>query len=357
MDGTGDSRGWYEDGAYIGMPEEDVSGSTGPDILHPDEECERALHDAYFTSLMNQYRRLRQLLHTKPASHTRTRLSPSQITHAAPFGRHSSTVKTWSNLLRNTDPHPLQMALMSKESVMRILRVILGGKFLRRGCPLEERISSWLWALLARLPDQGELNYSEIGWIRDLGRRAVLLGRSFAEMAALREELAENGLGVNDAVDESSSDEEVVAEEATKGAILNSGDNGEYSDGEVRSAAGSKEELPREEIPVCDTAAVTDDQDPEDVAMELGSDSDADEGEIVEEDEEEKLETAKQKLLARLTDISPHSEQAAEQDAEQEARVNEQVNTRATLNMILTVAGEFYGQRDLLEFREPFAGL
>ncbi|GAW26071.1 putative aspartyl-tRNA synthetase protein [Rosellinia necatrix] len=33
------------------------------------------------------------------------------------------------------------------------------------------------------------------------------------------------------------------------------------------------------------------------------------------------------------------------------------VNERATLNMILTVAGEFYGQRDLLEFRDPFGGL
>lgn len=31
-----------------------------------------------------------------------------------------------------------------------------------------------------------------------------------------------------------------------------------------------------------------------------------------------------------------------------------ELNMRVTLNMILTVAGEFYGQRDLLEFRNPF---
>ncbi len=33
------------------------------------------------------------------------------------------------------------------------------------------------------------------------------------------------------------------------------------------------------------------------------------------------------------------------------------MNQRATLCMILTVAGEFYGQRDLLGFRDPFGDL
>ena len=73
---------------------------------------------------------------------------------------------------------------------MRLLRIILGGKFLRKNQELRERTSRWIWALLARLPDKGELDYQEIGWIRELGKRAVLLMVSLAEMEVLKEAAA-----------------------------------------------------------------------------------------------------------------------------------------------------------------------
>lgn len=309
--GTGDSRGWYEDGAYIAMPDEDEGlGSHGDqgDCVH-----ERELQEAYFSSIVERYTAMRQKLHRTVPPGSSKQLQSSQATTAAAFGRNSSTVKQWSGLLRNTDPHPLQVALMSKDTVLRILRVMLGGKFLRRGQPLSERTSHWLWALLARLPDEGELNYSEIGWIRDLGRRAVLLGRSIAEMAALKEECAENGLGVNDGVDDGDSEAEAVA-----------GD--EEGNGEP------------------DT--IRDDETQADGEAEMELQSDSDEGEI-KEDDQQLIAEAKRKLLDSL-DCALEESQKKEQ---------EEMNTLATLSMILTVAGEFYGQKDLLEFRDPFASL
>lgn len=265
---------------------------------------------------------------------------------------------------------------------MRILRIILGGKFLRQGYPIEERTSRWLWALLARLPDRGELDFSEIGWIRDLGRRAVLLGRSLAEMAALREDLEEGGLGVHEGVDASSSDEGALVDDegedpeildnvqvavaASKpeigpedgddafgtelqqindktllGAVHDEGEAFQGTSSTVPSGTGvgtgGEDRNPDQEA--------RDDVDDEDVAMELASNSSADEAPILAD-----LDDAKARLLERLA-------QDDHIDAEEAAKERSRMNMRATLNMILTVAGEFYGQRDLLEFREPFVGL
>lgn len=242
--------------------------------------------------------------------------------------------------MRNTDPHPLQLALMSKESVVRILRVLIGGTFLQRGHTLSERTSQWLWGLLARLPDRGELNHTEIGWIRDLGRRAVLLGRSLAEMAALRDELADGGLGVNEGVDASSSDEDAgctdAEEEYTKAPSANNNTPSEPSQSPKQGTNNDDEEEEEEDGEIQESDA--------DVAMELDSGSD-EEHEVDQGD----LETAKRKLLDRL-------EAEDEVDA-QDVRMRLRINMRATLDMVLTVAGEGYGQRDLLEFREPFVGM
>ncbi|KAM0432257.1 hypothetical protein ACHAPT_004795 [Fusarium lateritium] len=372
--GIGDSRGYYEDGAYVGLPdgieEDDYEEGEAPEYEDDDYDEERAIHEAYFASLMDQYLHLRTALQTKPPANALSRLSPSQATTAAPFGHQSSPIAVWSRLLRTTDPHPLQLALMSKDSILRILRVLLGGKFLRRGYTLPERTSRWLWALLARLPERGELNYAEIGWVRDLGRRAVLLGRSLAEMAALREELAEGGLGAHEAVDRSSSDEDVMvdAEELeVEGAVSPDQDEDDSTPREVEEdEQPSKDEQPPKAntpprqstspAPKPDTEEGEID-DEEDVAMDLGSDSEAEDGEVAPEPQED-LQEAKARLLAQL-DNAPASDDAdAEAEAEKEAaKQRSRANLRATLNMILTVAGEFYGQRDLLEFREPFVGM
>ena len=108
-------------------------------------------------------------------------------------------------------------------------------------------------------------------------------------------------------------------------------------------------------------------------------DMDIDDGEVsddpgVSKDTAADIEAAKARLLARLEassvstggdmqsgSRSPKTERAKIADAQggKEAvsdETNPRLNTIATLNMILTVVGEFYGQRDLLDFRDPFPG-
>ncbi|KAL7934220.1 hypothetical protein V8C35DRAFT_302037 [Trichoderma chlorosporum] len=362
-------KGFYEDGAYIGISEgwgvdidqDDELGEENPELI------QRAVNEAYFSSILSQYYRTREILHSELPDNAASRLSRSQATEAVSFS--PSTTRLWTRLLRTTDPHPIQVALMSKETVLRILRVMIGGKFLQSGHSISQRTSHWLWALLARLPDVGELNHTEIGWIRDLGRRAVLLGRSLAEMAALRDKLADDGFGVNDNVDASSSDEEVLAEAVEEGdedydappaveATANGPPNGD--DGVINSSSpipvatpenknGTPAERNDKDADDEKAGQAKDGSEDEDVAMD--TDSSADEGEIIEQaDDAAALEEAKRKLLERLAE-SEHERR------EEEERTRARMNMRATLTMILTVAGEIYGQRDLLEFREPFVGM
>ncbi|KAF4972114.1 hypothetical protein FSARC_1254 [Fusarium sarcochroum] len=365
-DGVGDTRGWYEDGAYMALPdnwtgEGDYEEGETPEDRDDDYDEEVAIHEAYFASIMDQYLHLRTILHTEPPSNARSRLAPAQIKSVTPSDNQASVIATWSRLLRDTDPHSLQVALMSKDTTLRILRVLLGGKFLRRGYTLPERTSRWIWALLARLPDKGELNYAEIGWIRDLGRRAVLLGRSLAEMAALREELAEGGLGAHEAVDGSSSDEEVMADPddlEVEGAISPEQDEEDSTPPETEQDAEQAlkaTEPTTTSPPKPDAEEGEIDEEDEDVAMDIASDSEAEDGEVAASRPQEDLQGAKERLLAQLNDDAASED---DEDAEKEAAKQRlRANLRATLNMILTVAGEFYGQRDLLEFREPFVGM
>ncbi|KAM0301663.1 hypothetical protein HYE67_004580 [Fusarium culmorum] len=363
-DGVGDSRGWYEDGAYMAMPDNaDDEGNYKGEYSEDDDDDydeEVAIHEAYFASVMDQYHHLRTILHASPPQNARSRLAKAQLKTEAPADNQTSVIATWSRLLRDTDPHPLQIAHMSKDTTLRILRIMLGGKFLRRGYTLPERTSRWIWALLARLPDRGELNYAEIGWIRDLGRRAVLLGRSLSEMAALREELAEGGLGAHEAVDRSSSDEDIMADLEDleiEGAVSAEEDE----EASTPPEAEQKAEQPPEAAEPTTTSPPKPDteegeiDEEEDVAMDTASDSDAEEGEVAAPEPEESLKAAKERLLAQINHraASEDDEEATKEAAKQRLRAN----LRATLNMILTVAGEFYGQRDLLEFREPFVGM
>lgn len=267
---------------------------------------------------MRSYLHLRKIVNTPPPKDASNRLSSSHLTHAAPITRTSHTTSNWTKTLVTIDPHPLQLALLSKDSVFLILRVLLGGQLLQRGRDIPERTSRWLWALLARLPEPGELTHWELGCIRDLGKRAVLLGTSMEEIAALREEVEEGGLG----------------------EVVSSQDQDEVGE-QVLDADTSHDDSKESQVPQPEDD-LQDEEPAEDVAMELDSSD--------EEQEPQDLEEVRKRLLARLDEDSD-----AEEAARTEATRRQEMNMRATINMVLTVTGDFYGQRDLLEFRDPFS--
>lgn len=297
------------------------------------------------------------------------------------FGAGSRTFAVWSARVRGWDPAPAQVAAMDKAAVFRLLRVVLGGKFLRRGAELRERTSRWLWALLARLPGRGELDHMEVGYVRELGKRAALLVHSLREMAELRREVEEGGVGVSGGSGDPAGYEEDDGlegdEEDWAGEV-----EGEVVDDEGDDSAPARKEEAGTVTPVdhqeetretpaqassdhparASSTAQTSVPDAKDEAGEQMEDGEVDESAPMDIDDGE-VESAKARLLANLAALDAYESggsKAADREGDPPPAfdpVRARMNMRATLNMILTVAGEFYGQRDLLEFRDPFHGL
>lgn len=402
--GVGDSRGYYHDGAYTAAPDpawRPADGETQASSDHDDSVKQQlALVEAYNASLLSRYHALRTLLQTVPSQAALNALPPVNETEVGGFGPNQQNFKKWENKLRHTDPLPAQIAAMDKGSVLRLLRIILQSKFLRRGYTLRERTSRWIWALLARLPDRGELDSVEIGWVRDLGKRAVAVSISREHARALsevvdRSQLEAFGLrSVLNEIDEENKDEEEEdmeleedEEELEEGEPVRG--NNEQVD-KRHSRANSSSLAPgefRHLQPAAALQAVEEQRLDDDSAMDAEDGevfeaedtlahlhpveeaeeavSDMEDGEIADEepstnrDISNAIAAAKARLLASLGDSDTPNKRlaSAPQQHDEADLMADKFNMRTTVNMILTVAGEFYGQRDLLQFRAPFAEL
>lgn len=401
-DGKGDFRGFYHDGAYTAYPDgygEDEDPQEGEDEDNEDDPSETRsdesslggprnsnsaeIQEAYFLTLTQKYQKLRDILQSKPPDKAMAVLSSSHPIDVGGFGASPSPFKQWSARMRNTDPLPAQIASMHKDSVLRLLRIILNGGFFRRGQELRERTSRWIWALLARLPEKGELDYQEIGWVRELGKRAVMFMLSLAEADCLQEQF---GVGGNAA---SEDDGEVEVEQ---GAAEEASQNEDDEDGlppahgkEVAGDATPNEnntkpweraiETKKVELQMSDGMQVAGSVPSPQSGVEMEIDSDGDQGKVstttqTQEESAADIEAAKARLLAQLDTQDEEQPDPSECNSniasstlpapgETSTDLNDKAtranaNLRATLNIILTVAGEFYGQRDLLEFRDPF---
>lgn len=318
----------------------------------------KAFREAYFNRLSSQFQALRAKLHRDPPAALVAALDNDHDIEVGGFGPRNSTFQVWSHRIRNTDPLPVQIAAMDRRNALKLLRIILGGKFIRRGYELRERTSRWIWSLLARLPDRGEMDYTEVGWVRELGKRAVLMMVPMTQMEALQERVDDDLEGEH--IDSAAESETVVVEvevddhddpaaditSAAPGNQLNnpptvSADAAPQLD--IASQPGSIQQSKAEPKPDDDGEMAMDLDDAE-VSISSSSTS-----KMAQTD----FEAAKARLLAQLEKTETEDELKVKRLYE-EQKERALFNARATLNMILTVAGDFYGQRDLLEFRDPF---
>ena len=82
----------------------------------------------------------------------------------------------WERHLLHCDPHPVQLASIDPDSSFELVRLISKrmGNFLKSGSEQRvSRVGSWIWALLARCPDRGELGAEEIADLRALASIAA----------------------------------------------------------------------------------------------------------------------------------------------------------------------------------------
>ncbi|KAH8802899.1 hypothetical protein F5884DRAFT_489552 [Xylogone sp. PMI_703] len=375
--GVGDSRGWYSDGAYTAAPDNPVEDWDE----YEEEEGEEPQVDpqaVYFDSILTRFATLRQQLSLQPPMDILKKLDSNHPTHVPRLNAELS--RTWRWWFRNIDPLPAQLAAMDKSTVLRLLGLLTTGRILRRGEDVDTRVSRWAWGLLAKLPERGELVSEEIGIVRELGKRAVLLGAWLKDEKAWEEGIEEverefereyDGEGSDERDDEGGVEYGGEVEQIIKEDEMEPEENPEDSTSAQDARAitsthvqGTIHASPEDPIAENETTSA-----PERAHRAIPATREAATSQPLTSTDD--ILAAKKALLERLQ--ADYSESAPTSgpgdDVEMEPRAHtpevsaptpthpdynaaDRRNTRATINMILTVAGELYGQRDLLEFRE-----
>ena len=320
--GRGDSRGYYADGAYTAAPVTRPSGSAAGSQAE-DGDDPRGI---FYASLLLRYRLLRANLRVEPPPTARASLDDQHPAHLSSNSK--AAYVQWRYLLRTTDPVPVQVAAMDQQTVLRLLKLLTSG-FLKRRREVETRTGRWVWALLGRLEEAGCLGSEDVSVVRELGKRAVWL------LAGLREET------VADALDEELGEEQ----DGVDSVDGRDGVNGASVDDKSPSAGQEEDPLMAEQEEEIEEGELS--PEPELVvgASHDGEGRDSKDGAPNDQSlDPADVEAARAKLLSRLPEGDVPA--ASTQDDGFPSK-----STLATLDMILTIVGECYGQRDLLEFR------
>ncbi|KAJ5386187.1 hypothetical protein N7509_008728 [Penicillium cosmopolitanum] len=291
--------GFYMDEAYVAPANSDEKSLASLEKGYPEAQY------SYYNLLRHRFLLLRSTLRCTPPA---TAIAGLDDSHPISLPRnHAPARKEWRRLTLAVDPQMVQLACMDSESVLSVLQVIARGLSdnVRSGDTAGiRRLGAWVWGLLGKCREVGELSTEEVGEIRDLGKRAAKILEKVREAEEAGEEAEEE--------EEEAYEEDSPTEEYDQ-------------DGKEEPATPSTEHKAEE-------------SDTHDVEMP----SDA--------DQPDELAAAKARLQARLQD----SEDAVPEDtSNSETRVKQ---IRAMLDMIITVVGEFFGQRDLLEAREVWTG-
>lgn len=194
----------------------------------------------------------------------------------------------------------VQVACMDIDSVFNVLRVLARSlsEYVRSGdAGTVRRVGAWIWALLGRCRDVGQLDTERVGEIRDLGKRAIKILSKMNE------------------------DEPRKMTAAT-------------------AAWEGEEQEEEEEEEKMDSAEDHSEQD--DIEPEAAPSAE--------------LEAAKARLGVKLQAMDGLEQQAPVETVGNGDSSNEAGNVaegaRAMLDMIITIVGEYYGQGDLLAARE-----
>ncbi|KAI9708913.1 MAG: hypothetical protein M1820_003607 [Bogoriella megaspora] len=401
-----DHRGWYSDGAYIArpvigpqLPQNRVlkqspslsrsrrrnTSSVSSAASNRDEPSQPVLASSafqpepssaqslYHARLLQSFHAHRAFLQQKPPASAVTRLTYQQPTvlhsHFGPYGVFKTTILSKS-------PPPAQLASMDTQTVLEVINMAKWALKPRRN--VKECTSAWIWGLLARLDNVGLLSTDEIGVVRELGKRAIWIRSGFEgiNLEALEERReadeaefgsdyqVEEWLGNDGDMDhEEESAMELSEEEGDtwEGLETEPGNPGEIdldmedasstntSEVEMTAAGTGDPKLEHEKMKGGKEGKINLEREPE--AEGEMRDEIQDKGTEMEEDDPAMVEAARQRIKAMI-DTLPD---AANTPSSKNGGVEEEVpdaNTLVTLEMIITIVGEVYGQRDLLEFRK-----
>lgn len=331
-------HGYYADGAYTAAPDATIRPS--------DEEDEEDPQEAYYASLCSRFFSLNATLqHSPPLPTTSTTSAVKQSSF------NPSSPARWRRCIFNTQPRMLLLHQLGQADVvsgLAVLETLLNSTNLQK----RKNIGAWAWGLLAKCREVGQMSSEEVGVLRDLGKKARGIIRGI--MAGIEDE---GGL-------EEGEEDEVNAGERVEGEDDYEKAKGGDAGSNIEHSPGGESLRSIENPQILHHNGVNNATESTEIHTSSSKSTDP-------------LEAARQQLLESLKSSSPgafESETTAAQGAidnglehpkqqhmgnNTEHGVDQQdigdddtgLMINATLDMIVTIVGEFYGQRDLLDGR------
>ncbi|KAF2460273.1 hypothetical protein BDY21DRAFT_334873 [Lineolata rhizophorae] len=356
--------GYFSNGAYIATPFIGPIRRTSRDITR---------QTVWRTYMLRLYDKKKSVLRADPPHAKVLALEPSQLISLprVKFGTSPSASaaraarREWCNILVNRSPVPAQVACMEKITVLGLVDEVR--KLLLRDQALSKPLALWAFALLCRMPPINELMNPEVATLRDLAKVAIKLTIKLASRLnkpgpALGETQASDG---KTKVDRSPSTHEQswVEVVSSPSGTLNGRD-------ETETVAEDLQEEPTSKRLKLDTEAepaVKAEHPVEQVEVKEESAHLTASGPEAYPNPQSELEARRAQLLARIESIPTREDSnelstsptpaavAPAPAARADAGEATHLDGLAALDMIVTIIGERYGQRDLLEERENWS--
>ncbi|KAJ5188731.1 hypothetical protein N7491_005051 [Penicillium cf. griseofulvum] len=339
--------GFYEDEAYI-APVDDLNENKA--ALSPSklDELYSDAQGSYNNLLRHRFILLRSTLRCSPpagAINTLDNDHPISLPRKA-----TSAHKTWRRLLVTVEPRMVQLASMDMESVLEVLEILARMMSdVVRGDDTQRvrRIGAWAWGLLGKCREVGQLSTREVGIVRNLGKRAATILRKVQELENDEyEEEVDSSVSTQPKEETQRgnlADNEKDTKEAQQGSIVQD-EKATKQETQPKPTAQVEEE--HKEGSQSELTVPNEDENKQDELRETAEAKDSSMPDVSLEQSD--LQAAKMRLQVRLQTISESVETPAKCDEEDDWSIQ----THALLDMIITVVGEFFGQRDLLAQRE-----
>lgn len=334
------------------MPDLSPTRTSGNGIDEEDVDPQ----EAYYVSLCNRFTALSSTLRLSPHS------SAASTTSSA---FNPSSRASWRRFIVNMQPTSLILSHLRQEEVMhglQVLETVLSMANLQR----HKNIGLWAWGLLARCREVGEMSSEEVGVLRDLGKKAIAVLRGVT--AGLYEAHSDNE--ENEYRDEGRGEEEAESQanasaDANADAHVHADAHADAcadadADADADVDADTNARVFESSFSLKYSAASSIDDSPylveaakqqllksfmggsaEDVAITESKSLGAQPTHVSESEQDSVTEEAKKTIESR----SPICISGKQDDNEKSVKMH------ATLDMIITIIGELYGQKDLLPGR------
>jgi Survival motor neuron (SMN) interacting protein 1 (SIP1) len=306
----------YRDEEYFeAFSDQEFEGEESPNLLgieddvedDVEEDVQEDVQDSYYTALEDRFFEFSDLIRSILASEG----VQSQVTLPKALQEYSKAAE-WTYELKHTTPTLSSLLSVTQSDVFRGLARV--GYLLTRAAMMadDERtnLGCWSWALLGCCRDIGTLDNEGISNLRQLGKTSLALAATLQRSRGhYPVYLDETSASVD--MSDASEPEETSVMKAT-----NEVENG---------TNGAHDEAASENSPANLPAA-------------------------------ENLEETRRAMLERLegtaTDDEPLAGEATSGEKASEERIEERIeDALATLDIIVTVVGSFFGQSDLLDMR------